>query len=214
MANLGKVMYLTQAQYNTLQANGTLTVDNVTYTYNENDLYLVPSEDITVDTAVTQGSNNPVSSDAVYNAIQALSDSAADPLWYEIPLPQLKLQSGSYVVDSTLTELKMYLPKNQTAKLGDTVGVMGVFIYRDPDIGWTYYYPAAISGNSKIYSPCGMYGTVYLKRKGSSDSSFTDALSTDAVGIAVDASDERYFDPGVYLEGEYRYGVYIDYSEF
>lgn len=72
MANLGKVMYLTQAQYNTLSNNGTLTVDGVTYTYSENDLYLVPSGDITVDTVVTQGSNNPVSSDAVYTAIQAL----------------------------------------------------------------------------------------------------------------------------------------------
>lgn len=70
--SLRNVMYLTQAQYTTLQSTGTLTIDGVTYAYSDNDLYLVPSEDITVDTAVTQGSSNPVSSDAVYNAIQAL----------------------------------------------------------------------------------------------------------------------------------------------
>ena len=135
---------------------------------------------------------------------------ASDPLWYEIPLPQLKLQSGSYVIDSTLPELKMYLPKNQRAKLGDTVGVMGVFVLRDADLGWTFYYPAEVSENSKIYSPAGMYGTVYLKRKETGDNPFTDALSTDSVGIAVNASNEMYFNPGAYVSNEYRYAVYID----
>ena len=56
MANLGKVMYLTQAQYNSLRANGTLIVDGVTYTYSENDLYLVPSgEDLPPYTIADEG---------------------------------------------------------------------------------------------------------------------------------------------------------------
>lgn len=56
MANLGKIMYLTQAQYNTLSNNGTLTVDGVTYTFSENDLYLVPSgEDLPSYTSADEG---------------------------------------------------------------------------------------------------------------------------------------------------------------
>lgn len=56
MANLGKIMYLTQAQYNTLVNTGTLTVDGVTYTYSVNDLYLVPSgEDLPSYTAADEG---------------------------------------------------------------------------------------------------------------------------------------------------------------
>lgn len=56
MANLGKIMYLTQAQYNTLVNTGTLTVDGVTYTYSENDLYLVPSgEDLPSYTSADEG---------------------------------------------------------------------------------------------------------------------------------------------------------------
>ena len=56
MANLGKIVYLTQAQYNTLVNTGTLTVDGVTYTYSENDLYLVPSgEDLPLYTAADEG---------------------------------------------------------------------------------------------------------------------------------------------------------------
>lgn len=42
MANLGKVIYLTEQQYTTLYTNGTLTVGNVTITYSADDLYLIP----------------------------------------------------------------------------------------------------------------------------------------------------------------------------
>ncbi len=56
MAYLGKVMYLTQAQYATLQSTGTITIDGVTYTYSDNDLYLVPSgEDLPSYTAADEG---------------------------------------------------------------------------------------------------------------------------------------------------------------
>ena len=44
MANLGKVVYLTDAQYQTLVANGTITVDGVTVNYSENDLYVTPAQ--------------------------------------------------------------------------------------------------------------------------------------------------------------------------
>lgn len=44
MANLKNVVYLTQAQYNTLVTQGTITVGGVTYTYDQDNLYLVPKE--------------------------------------------------------------------------------------------------------------------------------------------------------------------------
>ena len=43
MANLGKVVYLSDAQYATLIANGSVTVGEQTVTYNANDIYVTPS---------------------------------------------------------------------------------------------------------------------------------------------------------------------------
>jgi hypothetical protein len=48
MANLGKVVYLTDTQYNTLVTNGTITVGQTTITYSDNDLYVTPAETGTV----------------------------------------------------------------------------------------------------------------------------------------------------------------------
>ena len=39
---LGKVVYLSEAEYNTLVTNGTITKNNVTVTYSQNDLYITP----------------------------------------------------------------------------------------------------------------------------------------------------------------------------
>ena len=45
MANLEKVVYLTEAQKETLFTNGTLTANGNTINYNDNDLYITPEED-------------------------------------------------------------------------------------------------------------------------------------------------------------------------
>lgn len=42
MANLQHIVYLSSAEYATLLANGTLTKNNRTITYNANDLYITP----------------------------------------------------------------------------------------------------------------------------------------------------------------------------
>lgn len=42
---LNKVVYLTQEQYDTLIQNNTITVDDTTITYSDNDLYITPVED-------------------------------------------------------------------------------------------------------------------------------------------------------------------------
>lgn len=40
MATLGKIVYLTEAQYATLRDNGSITVEGVTVTYSDNDIYV------------------------------------------------------------------------------------------------------------------------------------------------------------------------------
>lgn len=42
MANLKNVVYISAENYATLVETGSVTVDGVTYNYDENDLYLVP----------------------------------------------------------------------------------------------------------------------------------------------------------------------------
>lgn len=44
MANLEKIVYLTEAQKETLFTNGTLTANGNTINYNDNDLYITPEE--------------------------------------------------------------------------------------------------------------------------------------------------------------------------
>lgn len=67
MANLDKVVYLSEAQKETLFTNGSITVNGQTIEYSDDDLYVTPSA---IDTAPAQGSSNLITSGAVYNAIQ------------------------------------------------------------------------------------------------------------------------------------------------
>ena len=46
MANLGKIVYLSEAQKDELFENGSVTSNGTTITYNENDIYVTPSSDI------------------------------------------------------------------------------------------------------------------------------------------------------------------------
>lgn len=47
MANLGKIVYLSAEQKDTLFANGSVTVDGTTIIYSANDLYLTPETPVT-----------------------------------------------------------------------------------------------------------------------------------------------------------------------
>ena len=58
MANLGKVVYLTDAQYQTLITNGTITVGGVTVTYSQNDLYVTPASPAAEVSVVTPASGS------------------------------------------------------------------------------------------------------------------------------------------------------------
>lgn len=69
---LGNIVYLTNAEYTTLITNGTVTLASGTVvTYSENDTYIVPE---VVDTAVTSGSTNTITSGAVYTALNSKVD--------------------------------------------------------------------------------------------------------------------------------------------
>lgn len=56
MANLQKVVYMTEAQLQTLFTNGSITVDGVTVTYSANDLYVTPASPAAEVTIVTPAS--------------------------------------------------------------------------------------------------------------------------------------------------------------
>lgn len=66
MADLGKVVYLSEAQKETLFTQGSITVGGTTITYSDNDLYVTPSA---IDTAPTASSDNLVTSGGVYTAL-------------------------------------------------------------------------------------------------------------------------------------------------
>jgi len=56
MPNSKQIVYLSQAQYAELIANGTITVDGVTVTYDENDIYVTPQAEPVTDVRVNGAS--------------------------------------------------------------------------------------------------------------------------------------------------------------
>lgn len=74
MANLSKVVYLSEVQKETLFTNGSITVDGQTIEYSDNDLYITPNA---IDVEPAQGSMNLITSGAVYNAINTKVNSTS-----------------------------------------------------------------------------------------------------------------------------------------
>ena len=70
MANLNKVVYLSEEQKNTLFTTGSVTANGTTVTYNPNDIYITPPA---YDAVPTANSSNLITSGAVYSAISGLS---------------------------------------------------------------------------------------------------------------------------------------------
>lgn len=133
---------------------------------------------------------------------------ASDPLWYEIPLPQLKLQSGSYVIDSTLPELRMFMPKNVHTTFEDTVCKTGIMVLTVDGNDWVY--PVRYDESNKVGGLGGMYGNYMLKRINTyNGSTYEDVVKSDEVAVATTANGTaQYFDPYVYMSSKFHYAVY------
>ena len=54
MSNAKQIVYLSQSQYAELIANGSITVDGVTVTYDENDIYVTPQAEPVTDVRVKE----------------------------------------------------------------------------------------------------------------------------------------------------------------
>ena len=77
MPNSKQIVYLSQSQYAELITNGTITVDGVTVTYNENDIYVTPQAEPVTDvrvngTSVTANgvANVPMASTNTYGVVR------------------------------------------------------------------------------------------------------------------------------------------------
>lgn len=133
---------------------------------------------------------------------------ASDPLWYEIPLPQLKLQSGSYVIDSTKPELRMFMPKNVLATFEDTVCKTGIMVLTFD--GNDLVYPVRYDESNKVGGLGGMYGNYMLKRLNIyNGSTYEDVVKSDEVALATTADGtKQYFDPYLGMSENFHYAVY------
>lgn len=86
MADLGKVVYLSEAQKETLFTQGSITVDGVTIMYSDNDLYVTPSA---IDLAPVAQSSNLITSGGVYAALEdKVSTSDYTPIAKTIDMTQ------------------------------------------------------------------------------------------------------------------------------
>lgn len=238
--SLQKVIYLSKQQYNILRTSGTITVGNVTYTYNQDDLYFVPAEEVVVDASPTSGSDNAVSSGGVYTALQSKqnsltfdsepTDSSSNPvtsggvysaindnsLYYKIPLPRLKLYSGQYVINEALSEYNIWLPKNFNVSFNNYAGSVASMII----FNYLNMVAPLVESGGDIVAP-DMTGTYYLYRRemfynGSGDpewGAFAKVSSSDSIGLACDSQFNQYcgdYEPIGY-NANFQYAVY--YSE-
>lgn len=90
MANLGKIVYLSEAQKDELFENGSVTSNGTTITYNENDIYVTPSSDII---------------DIRANGTSIVSSGVANiPIAGENTLGLVKVAGGVYGVEMTSSE--------------------------------------------------------------------------------------------------------------
>jgi uncharacterized protein (UPF0333 family) len=76
MPNSKQIVYLSQAQYAELIANGTITVDGVTVNYDENDIYVTPQAEPVTDVKVAGMSitsngaaNVPIATDRLHAGV-------------------------------------------------------------------------------------------------------------------------------------------------
>lgn len=145
MANSKQIVYLSQAQYAELIANGTITVDGVTVTYDENDIYITPQAEPVTDVRVAGTSvaangvaNVPLAGTTRYGVVR-VGGNYGLKLWSEndslIALigatsPQIKAGDWNYqpIVTSRQHESVYYgLAKAAGADManvtGETVGI-------------------------------------------------------------------------------------------
>ena len=111
MANSKQIVYLSQAQYAELIANGTITVNGVTVTYDENDIYVTPQAEPVTDvrvngTSVTANgiANVPLGGYGTYGVMKLHTNVGNDGL---------KIDSGN---------LAIYAAFGNDMKLGRQVG--------------------------------------------------------------------------------------------
>lgn len=80
MPNSKQIVYLSQAQYTELITNGTITVDGVTVTYDENDIYVTPQAEPVTDVRVNGTSiaangvaNVPIANGSTFGVVKVLN---------------------------------------------------------------------------------------------------------------------------------------------
>ena len=65
MANLKNVVYLSNEDYETLISTGTVTIDGVTITYDENDVYITPDQIATATQDGLMSASDKIKLDAI-----------------------------------------------------------------------------------------------------------------------------------------------------
>lgn len=103
MSDLSKIVYLSEAQYNTLKTNGSITVGGTTITYSSDDLYLTPDQNIPVGGStgqvLTKASNTDY--DTAWTTIERVEDVA-------FPTGVTALNSGYNVNNGYTIDLSKY----------------------------------------------------------------------------------------------------------
>lgn len=106
MPNSKQIVYLSQAQYAELIANGSITVDGVTVTYDENDIYVTPQAEPVTDVrvngtsvAVNGVAEIPKATTSVFGAASILSEGGlvlnSEGRFYISPSNEAQIKTGT-----------------------------------------------------------------------------------------------------------------------
>lgn len=165
MPNSKQIVYLSQAQYNELIANGSITVDGVTVTYDENDIYVTPQAEPVTDVRVDGIS---VSSNGIANIPKATTSAFG---------AASILNEGGLALNS---EGRFYISTSSEAQIKAGTGTYKPLTAPKQHIA-TFYGLAKASGDTTQSQSNNSVGTYTDEAKGSIQSmlGITDLLGPD-----------------------------------
>ena len=140
MAKLGKVVYLTETQLDTLKTNGTITSGGKTVTFSENDLYVTDDSHSSIDFVIDSASGNTASSALTGNFSGTLSNGKMIVFYTLHPMST----SAATVQLGSLSAVNLYSYGSQRCVTPYPSGSMLFMVYYNGSFYLVNNYSAAI----------------------------------------------------------------------
>ena len=167
MANLKDVIYLSNADYNTLISTGTVTIDGTTLTYDENNIYITPEEEATTSQAGLMSAADKTKLNSLVSGTYVRYDTASQGL-STTQKSNARTNIGAGTSNLTLggngsASTASHSDHTHTTTLATDTGTSSITLAHDGK------YKLTAGGNSVIFTMPSDNNTTYTFATGASD---------------------------------------------